>query len=182
MFELRSINVDNFDEFYEYLSIHFPSDERKIKEKELEEISNLMFKPNFIYLDNVLVGYICCWEFSTFCFIEHFAILEEHRNKGIGTDFLKYFIGKSKKYVVLEVERPKLDLLPDESDLAYRRIKFYERIGFNVNNFDYQQPSYGLGLNPLPMYLCSYPKPLIESEYDVITCVIYHYVYNVKRV
>jgi ribosomal protein S18 acetylase RimI-like enzyme len=177
MFEIKKINLDEYDFFYDHLSNHFPDSERKSRESELKTFSNEIFKPNFIYFNEKIVGYLCYWELDEFCFIEHFAILEEYRNKGIGTSFLKHFIQNKNKNIILEVDIPNAN---DFKNIALRRINFYKRIGFKVNEYEYYQPSFGDGFPQIAMYICSYPNQIDSSEFLNIQNLIYRFIYEIK--
>jgi GNAT superfamily N-acetyltransferase len=68
-----------------------------------------------------------------YALINYFAVFPEYRSKGYGSEFLKILIGcYSERTLVIEADDPlaaKTDGLYDE---AARRVKFYERAGFNV--------------------------------------------------
>lgn len=63
--------------------------------------------------------------------LDYFAVMEDFRNLGIGSLFLKHFTSTVTDYdgILIEVENP--DYAEDEADLAIRRkrIGFYERNG-----------------------------------------------------
>lgn len=128
----------------------FPPDERRdVKEIDrlVADVSSPMHA-ELIYFKGRLSGFITWWEFDRFRYIEHFAIEPSKRGEGIGAKALKAFVGQTDSPVVLEVE------LPDTSDMARRRIRFYERNGFNaLMGYDYIQPPYGPGLQSVPMML-----------------------------
>lgn len=116
-------------------------------------------------------GFITCWRFEKFSFIEHFAINSEARNGGIGAMFLKEVLQMQNNPVVLEVEEPL-------NDLCKRRIAFYERNGFVQGNVPYFQPPYREGEPTIPMILMSYGNMNLENEYEDIVPIIYSEVYN----
>lgn len=116
-------------------------------------------------------GFITCWRFEKFSFIEHFAINSEARNGGIGSLFLKEVLRIQDKPVILEAEEPL-------NDLCKRRIAFYERNGFVQGNVPYFQPPYRKGEPSIPMVLLSYGNINLENEYETIVPIIYTEVYN----
>ena len=75
--------------------------------------------------DGKKVGFITVWHVSDFVFAEHFVIFEKYRNKGLGAEALDKLKNTFSK-IILEAETP-------ESDIAKRRLAFYERCGFTNN-------------------------------------------------
>lgn len=126
---------------------------------------------------------------SAVTYIEHFAIDPSFRNGQLGSSILNYFLTtyspnikfKSReeypetKLVVLEVERP---INPKSEELSARRIRFYERLGFSLLNFDYHQPPYHSGNEFIPMHLMSFGTPPNNTIISIIKSHIYKYVYG----
>lgn len=169
--ELKKITKNEYDKFFSLLENDFCLDERKTKANELKAFDDSNFSPNFIFDGETLVGYVCFWEFEKFLFIEHFAILQEMRGTGCGSKFLKEFSESSTKPIILEVELP-------ETEVAEKRIKFYERLGYVVNKFPYTQPAYQPESNPVEMYVMSYGSALSKQNFNNFTKQIKSVVYN----
>ena len=74
------------------------------------------------------------WDFKDFQYIDHFAVTKSKRNNGFGAKILKEFIKRNSKPTLLEVELP-------DSSINTKRIKFYERLGFKLNQHQYKVPS-----------------------------------------
>ena len=133
----------------------FPEDERRNFDllKALDEKSNLDF---FVITDNQAnaIGIISLWSFEEFIYIEHFAIQQNERGKGIGSSVLSSLANKYSKPVLLEVELP-------ENDLAKRRIAFYQRHGFAIQPYDYTQPAYDKTKQSLPMIV------MIKADFEI---------------
>lgn len=169
--ELVKVKKEELDYFYSLLEQDFCFEERKTKEKVLKDFSNPSFKPCFIKKDNEIVGYFSYWEFDSFIFGEHFAVLKELRNQTIGTQFLNQFLIKLKKLFIFEVERP-------TDEISKRRIDFYLRNNIQINKFKYFQPSYHRGEDKIPMYVASYPNKLTYKEFLNYTKVVKRVVYK----
>jgi len=169
--ELKKITKNEYDKFFSLLESDFCLDERKTKINELKAFDDSNFSPNFIYDNQTLVGYICFWEFEKFLYIEHFAILNSMRGTGQGSKFLKEFSEKFNKPIILEVELP-------ENEVAIKRIKFYERLGYHLNNFPYTQPAYQPESKPVEMFVMSYGTTLSKSDFSAFTKTIKKIVYN----
>ena len=71
------------------------------------------------------IGYCVIWELQGFYFLEHFEVFEEFRNQKLGEKILESLQEKFEK-LILETEPDSL------SEIAERRLRFYERNGFSV--------------------------------------------------
>lgn len=172
MFKLKNIKIEDFDMFYKWMEQDFCFEERRLKEDQLKLLKNPKCYQKFIYKDEKLYGYICYWQFNDFLFIEHFAILQELRDQGYGSQFLNEFLKQKNTMVIGEVERPK-------TAVAKRRISFYKRLGFNVNEYDYYQPPYH-GNIMVPMFIISYNRGISLKEYQLFVNILHKEVYNIK--
>lgn len=153
----------------------FPAEERR----DFSLIRKLVKEdPRFIVYtllrDNIYVGFITAWQFDTFAYIEHFAIDEAARNGGIGAKGMKQFLVKCKPPVVLEVEMP-------TEEMSKRRVGFYERQGFVLDNHIYHQPPYREGDSWLEMRFMTYGEINMADSFDKVKACIYYHVYGVKE-
>lgn len=169
-FTLQKISTEKFEQFYRILEEDFCFLERKKYQNELDAFQNPNFLPAYICVDQNPVGYICYWEFEDFIYIEHFAIMKSLRDQGVGSKFLEEFLKNISKLVILEAERP-------TDCISEKRIRFYERMGFAINQYDYYQPSYHQGEKEVPMFICTYPRSISEEEYFDLTKQIKNVVY-----
>lgn len=151
---LKKINSSNRSdiEFVERVYIEsFPSNERR----SVLEFQHLILEEGdfTVYLlveNDDRVGMLTTWNFDDFIFAEHFAIGAEFRNEGYGKTVMNKFVEEISKPLLIEVEMP-------DTEIAARRIGFYERLGFNQwNDIAYAQPPYNEGDLPIPMILMTY--------------------------
>jgi GNAT superfamily N-acetyltransferase len=151
----------------------FPPNERRdwLEIKELLKHSGFIL--NQILENQKLVGLISVWNLSKFVFIEHFAILESNRGKGIGTQVLKQVIAENPTTLIVEVEEP-------ITDAARHRIAFYESARFSVCEGIYYQPPYSPDKNKVKMLLMSFPENILPPEFHEIKTRIYREVYQQK--
>ncbi len=125
----------------------FPEDERRdfLMMKALSESEAFVF--NLIKTqEEKVVGIISLWDFDGFCYIEHFALAEETRGKGTGSEVLRILKQKIQKPIVFEVELP-------ESEQARRRIAFYRRHDFELLPYKYVQPPYDKTKRSMEMHI-----------------------------
>lgn len=123
-----------------------------------------------VYDGDQLIGMLTFWRMTDFVYIEHFVIDPALRNRGAGGEALQKFLKSvSPLPVVLEAEPP-----VHEGDLAWRRLEFYRRHGFEVIDETYIQPPYLAGLPSVPLYLLATVRPsMLEKVVQQIHTRVY---------
>lgn len=112
------------------------------------------------------------WDFDDFVFFEHFAVDPACRSGGIGGQMLDALLARAHKPACLEAELP-------ETEMAARRIGFYERHGFTVNaDYPYFQPALVPGGSPLPMHLLTTGGARTAAELCAIETLLHTRVYD----
>ena len=86
---------------------------------------------------------------------------------------MKQFMALCDLPVVLEVEIP-------VEEMSKRRIGFYERLGYVLDNHVYYQPPYRLGEEFLEMRLMTYGNIDLQDAFEEVKSCIHRYVYGVK--
>ena len=175
MIKLQRINT--LHEHYPFvetlMQTAFPLQERRNADLQREYTDN---QPNFhtlvILIENGPIGLITYWELDGFNYIEHFAINENVRNKGYGQEALKQLKEEIEGMIVLEVEEP-ID------ELTKRRIEFYQRQGFTIQDMPYQQPPYRKGHDWFPMKLMTLGGEDFSIQYEKVKNNIYREAYNI---
>ena len=171
---LKIINEKDFPQVFAIIEQSFPEDERR----PLEEQQALFSEPRYsVYVlgEEKIKAFIACWEFEDFIFIEHFAVDKNFRNLGIGSLILNKFLSMQEKRVCLEVE-------PPETEIAKRRIDFYIRNGFFLNEYDYFQPPISKGKKAIPLMVMTSGEGISKEEFGHIRDVLYEEVYKYKSV
>ena len=87
---------------------------------------------------------------------------------------LKAYLNRSDKPIFLEVELP-------ENDISVRRIEFYKRLGFYLNDFEYLQPPLQKQHDFLPLKVMSYPRSVDEMEFINYKNTVYEKVYKINK-
>ncbi len=162
-----------FKEAWKIYELSFPFDWRRSLKSQKKLMKNKSYNFFVVFDNNVLVAIITDWNLDNFLFVEHFAVKNDLKGKGIGTKVLKEYLSKNKQKIVIEVERPK-------TEIAIKRINLFEKVGFKLNKYDYIQPSYGEGKCSVPMVLMTYPEKINESEFLLIREKMYLFVYGRK--
>ena len=89
-------------------------------------------------------------------------MFESFRGKSLGSRIINELIKKHNK-IILETEPSTL------SDIAKRRVNFYQRNHFEILDKNYIQPSYGIGKNPINLWLMGtfIPKNLEKYIHEI---------------
>ncbi|SEW28231.1 GNAT family N-acetyltransferase [Chitinophaga arvensicola] len=169
MIELIPVNIveDAVKTLYEDA---FPLEERRPWDQQLALVATGKLQLLRINRDHDYAGFIFYWSLPAFSFIEHFAIHPDKRGGGAGTQVMQVMEARLKQ-IVLEVE-------PPITEQAIRRIKFYERLGYQTFPEPYQQPAYYPQFAPLDLHLMQKGLSPAAADFISIRDQLYKYVYN----
>lgn len=176
MGNLRIAKTEEFDKIFSILENSFPPDEYRTYEDQKVLLNN----PNYtVYVipddkSDCIKAFITVWKFEDFAFIEHFAVNPVYRNQGLGSLILRETMNLLQCQICLEVELP-------ETDLAKRRIGFYERNGFFVNHYPYIQPSYAKDKQPIPLLIMTSGNCISNDQFDNVQKTIFREVYHTSK-
>ena len=170
---LKKLRNDVFDQVYRIMEASFPVDERR----PFDEQRALLEDPAYqIYVCKApgsedIAAFVAVWEFESVAFLEHFAVAPQCRNGGLGAKVLKELVEQTGKTVCLEAELP-------ETEIAARRIAFYERNGFFLNPYPYLQPPISEGCNAVPLQIMTSGRPVSEEGFQHIQALLDRRVYR----
>lgn len=171
----KPMTREYFSRVFEILEYSFPKSERRDQNEHFAEFNRHTFRS--MVLDNgTVLGFMNFWELHGFIYLEHFAVAKELRGQGLGAylmDELKKISGA--RPLILEAEPP------EQSDIAARRVRFYERLGFVLNGYKYLQPPYSGSEQPLPLSIMSFPNALSRTEFLQIRNELYRGAYEVPE-
>lgn len=169
----RLLNADSFDEMYAIMEASFPRSERRSREAQRALFADAGYKVCAEADDDGrLRAFMAYWELNGVTFLEHFAVRPALRGAGTGGRFLDGLMLTLALPVVLEVE-------PPDGGIASRRIAFYERHGFVLNDYEYIQPPLGEGQPTLPLKIMSYKCALGREQFEAVRKEIYESVYKI---
>lgn len=172
---LQKLKPTDFDKVFHIMELSFPEDEFRTYEEQKALLENAHYQ---IYIlpdesRDDIKAFVAVWEFDKIVYIEHLAVNPEFRNGGLGALILQELINCSDKQICLEVEPPK-------ETMAIRRIGFYERNGFFLNEYDYMQPAISKGRRPIPLLIMTSGRKISRKEFDRIKSLLYTRVYGQK--
>lgn len=172
---LEKLKRNDFDKMFELIELSFPKDEYRTYEGHLA----LLDEPDYqVYVlrdeeREELRALVTVWEFGGFGFVEHLAVNPAYRNGGLGSLILGELTKKLGKMICLEVELP-------DNDMARRRIGFYERNGFHLNEYPYIQPPLAEEQNEISLLIMTTKRRLTLEEFERLRDRLYAKVYNIK--
>ncbi len=168
------LEKSRYDEVYKIMEDNFPPDERRSYEGQRALMDEDNYCVYTVEENCVIIAFFAVWFLDGFVFAEHLAVDKKYHNGGIGTKLIKRVMDSLDVPMVLEIE------LENSSEMAKRRAGFYRRLGFNINTFDYAQPSYGEGKSEIPMHLVSYPHALSKDEIKDYKKTIFKEIYKIE--
>lgn len=161
-----------FTQLFEIMEYSFPGDERRDFEDHFNEFRNPRFRSLVHTKNGRLAGFMNYWQLTGIVYLEHFAVAGEFRGQGMGSELMDVLRKTISSPIILEAEPP------EKSETAARRINFYKRLGFHLNEYEYYQPPYHKGEKPVRLMIMSAPAPLLEKEFDVVKTLIYREAYE----
>jgi len=170
----RIINAldTHYPEFIDLYSDAFPpSQQRNATALEFELLNEPRFFAHVLINNSDFVGLFNYWAFDRFYYIEHLAIVPDFQNQGFGSEVMERFKKDLHLPVVFEVEMP-------STPSKIGRIRFYEKLGFNVLSHKYAQPPYQKGQFLLPMLLMSNDIHFADTHFNLIKETLYKNVYH----
>ncbi len=172
---LKLLTQSDFPKIYEIMEQSFPGEEYRPYERQLALMERECYR---IYGEvdptGVLRGFMAVWGLPEYCFLEHFAVSPKERNGGLGTAMLGELKELYCEPICLEVE-------PPANELTRRRVGFYERNGFYLNPYAYEQPSLGEDRKPVSLKIMTTGGYLSPVEFQIVKEMLYTEVYEKSR-
>ena len=168
----KQFTIDNFDKVYRIMDRSFPPSEHKTYEGQLAQLSEPGYRLYGLETEaGEITAFAAIREFENFVVLEHLAVDPDHRNGGQGAEIVTHLLEMVHTPICVEVE------VPDTED-AVRRIRFYERLGFFLNPYDYLLPHRSGGGDPTPMKIMTSLRYASEEEFSEIRDRIYTDIYH----
>lgn len=167
------MSPETFVQVWEIYEHAFPKEEKRALEQQQALLTNELYKilPYFDDSHTEVLGFITLWDLPAFAFWEHLAVKETCRGQGIGSQIIENTKRISSKDIIFEVELP-------DTEMAQRRIRLYERLGFHLNAYPYLQPPYQANTSGIEMQIMSYPHPLSPEEFQHVKKTLYREIYH----
>ncbi len=107
---------------------------------------------------DMFVGLSGCWTLDDYSYVEHLAIDDRLRAQGYGKRLLGQIMQRNTR-TLLEID-------PLTTDIAQKRLRFYQSMGFVANDFSHTHPTYHADIPDHELIVLSYPQALDERGYQ----------------
>lgn len=160
---MKFIRINSKDDKYfnDAMKIYetsFPIFEQRTIKNQIEVLEDKDYYCNIICENNSLIGLLFYWKYGKYTYIEHLAISPNLRGKNYGSKILKTFC-EDNNYTILEIDNP-ID------EISIKRLNFYSKIGFKLQNFEHIHPPYRKGYEGHNLKIMSFNRDLYKEEYD----------------
>ena len=135
----------------------FPLHEKRSLKAKNRALQAVNYQLQAWFEEAQFVGLIGVWHFEGYGYIEHLAVDDALRGQGYGKRMLRQFLEQS-PLTVLEID-------PLTSDIARKRLCFYQSLGFKINHYPHFHPSYHENLTDHELIVLSYPCQLDQQQY-----------------
>lgn len=159
-----------FPEAFALYEASFPAHERRRWPQQAALMPHSLYHFDVIVSSGVLVGIVLYWAGTDHAYVEHFAVHPAMRGRAMGSRILSAFCARH-PLVVLEID-------PPVDDIAQRRERFYQRLGFLSNPYPHVHPAYRQEYPPHPLVVLSHPRALTAAEYETFARALQEVVMN----
>ncbi len=147
-----------FDDAMKIYEASFPIFEQRTLKNQIEALENEMYYSSIICENGKLIGIIFYWKYGKYTYIEHLSISPSLRGKNYGSKILRDFC-KDNKDTILEIDNP-ID------EMSIKRLKFYSKIGFKLQDFEHIHPPYRQEYDGHYLKVLSFNRDLSKEEYE----------------
>ncbi|GKX28280.1 N-acetyltransferase [Vallitalea longa] len=167
--------MKEFEMIWDIYCESFPIDEQRTLKQQMEIMKDSKYSVNPYYDDNKIIGFYTSWNLYDFIYIDHLAVHKRYRGMGLGSKLVQQIQDKyEQNNIILEVEQP-------NTHEAEKRIEFYSKKGFNLNDYEYYQPAFDDNKKSVPLLIMSYPLAISEEEFFNVRDKLYSEVYGVDN-
>lgn len=156
---IKDINNKYWNEARILYRSSFPIYEKRTIDDQKEAMKNEKFHCYVAVEEEKLIGIVFFWDFNKYRYIEHLAVTSDFRGKGYGSKILSKICSEEKR-TILEIDPP-----IDEKSI--KRLEFYKKAGFLINDYEHVHPPYRSDYRGHELLVLSYKKELTDEDYEV---------------
>lgn len=171
MIMIVKLEKEEFDAVFSIMERSFPLEEFRPYDAQTALLSDSAYTIYVAKEKGKILGFAAVWDLENWLFLEHLAVEPACRDRGIGAELLHFL---AEKQCCLEVE-------PPVTELTRRRVGFYQRNGFFLNDYPYVQPSLGDGRSPVPLHIMTTGNTVSPEEFSKLKALLYSRVYGRKE-
>jgi len=135
----------------------FPLHEKRSLTAKIRALNHANYQLQAWFDGDLFVGMMGIWHFGDYFYIEHLAVNDTLRGQGYGKRMLNQFLEQSPQ-TVLEID-------PLTTEIARKRLHFYQSLGFQVNHYPHTHPTYHEHLADHQLIVLSHPRPIDPQQY-----------------
>jgi len=147
-----------YESFREIYIVSFPVHEQRSEAQHEEALEDKRYHLIIKTDEDKLISFIAYWDFKNYVYIEHLAVNPELRGQNKGSELLEDFAELISKTIILEIDPP-LD------ETSKKRLKFYEKLGYEANPYIHFHPAYKDAFIPHELIVLSLNRKLEKNEY-----------------
>lgn len=155
---IQSAGHPAFEAAFALYEAAFPLHERRTRERQAAIMAHPEYQFTLLWEGETFAGILLFWEGPGFRYVEHFAISEALRGKGLGARALE-LLQEQGKPLLLEID-------PPVDPVAVRRRHFYERQGFQANPWRHIHPPYRPDFHGHDLVVMTWPESWEEERYN----------------
>lgn len=157
-----TFKIDNskhpfYNSFKELYAKSFPIFEQRTDVKQQIAFNNINYRLSGFSDNDLFIGFISYWEFDSYIYIEHFAINDELRGRGFGSQVLGIFRQSTNKIVLLEID-------PVVDEISRARLSFYKNNGFIEKTYAHNHPPYRDGYEAHQLIILTTHRQITDEE------------------
>ncbi|MCD7935389.1 MAG: GNAT family N-acetyltransferase [Tannerellaceae bacterium] len=172
--KIQSCGDKWYEPFREIYTGSFPLHEQRTEEQQQKAFNDPHYFLEITVQNEQVLSFISYWEFPSYIYIEHLAVNPDCRGRQIGSRLLEDFTGAHSKTVLLEID-------PLTTDIACKRLVFYDRNGFHKNEYAHFHPPYHREYPPHELIVLSHGRALTPEEYTTFREDLEEIVMNMEK-
>jgi GNAT superfamily N-acetyltransferase len=153
-----------WEQVWRLYSDSFPEYERRGINSHLQATDDPAYFTEIALDNGNLTAILFYWRYnSSYIYLEHLAVRPEMRGQHIGSRLLGQFLRRNNESkIILEID-------PPIDEISEKRLEFYNRAGFSMNNYAYTHPSYSKNGKVHELKLLSAPGHISPEEFEEFT-------------
>lgn len=155
--KLTSLDSPHFSRVDALYAQAFPWHEQREVAAKRQALSSPHYALEVWFDGEQFIGMSGSWRLDEMLYIEHLAIDSGLRSKGYGKILLSELLARA-PLTVLEID-------PLITEIARRRLRFYESMGFVANPWKHTHPTYHQGIADHELVVLSYPQGIDKEQY-----------------
>ena len=153
-------NNKYFKKAWQIYEDSFPEEEKRTLTEHIKLFDKKSFKMLCYVEDEITLAILFYWHIGSYTYLEHFAVNSILRGRSYGSRILQEFINNHQN-IILEIE-------PIVDKLTQKRLDFYERFDFKVNQHTHFQVPFRKNAQELQLIFLSHKKALPDDKYKTL--------------